>query len=100
MARDFLLPDPGEGIHEAEILEVHVSAGDEVKDGDPLFSVETDKAVVDIPASFDGEISDVRVEVGDVVEVGSVLLTFTEISDSTSTQDTSAQDEESAEQSE
>jgi pyruvate dehydrogenase E2 component (dihydrolipoamide acetyltransferase) len=100
MASDFLLPDPGEGIHEAEILEVHVSAGDEVKDGDPLFSVETDKAVVDIPASFDGEISEVRVEVGDVVEVGSVLLTFTEVGEPTSTKDKSDQDEEPAEKSE
>jgi pyruvate dehydrogenase E2 component (dihydrolipoamide acetyltransferase) len=77
VAREFLLPDPGEGIHEAEILEIHVSPGDEVKDGDPLFSVETDKAVVDIPASFDGEIADVTVEVGDVASVGSVLLTYT-----------------------
>ena len=79
MAQDFLLPDPGEGIHEAEIVEVHVSAGDDVKDGDPLFSVETDKAVVDIPASFDGQIEDVRVEVGETVEVGSVLLTYTAV---------------------
>lgn len=77
MAREFLLPDPGEGIHEADILEIHVSPGDEVKDGDPLFSVETDKAVVDIPSSFDGTIKEIRVEVGDVVEVGSVLLTYT-----------------------
>jgi pyruvate dehydrogenase E2 component (dihydrolipoamide acetyltransferase) len=88
MAREFLLPDPGEGIHEADILEVHVSAGDEVKDGDPLFSVETDKAVVDIPASFDGQIEEVRVQAGDVVEVGSVLLTFTEPHEPTSTQAT------------
>lgn len=94
MPREFHLPDPGEGIHEAEILEVHVSAGDEVKDGDPLFSVETDKAVVDIPASFDGEISEVRVDVGDVVEVGSVLLTFTELGEPTSTQPESDQPEE------
>lgn len=77
MAREFLLPDPGEGIHEADILEIHVSPGDGVKDGDPLFSVETDKAVVDIPSSFDGTIEEVRVGVGDVVEVGSVLLTYT-----------------------
>lgn len=78
MAREFLLPDPGEGIHEADILEIHVSPGDEVKDGDPLFSVETDKAVVDIPASFDGVIEEIHVGVGDLAEVGSLLLTFTE----------------------
>src|SRR5918996_550075 len=102
MAREFLLPDPGEGIHEADILEVHVSPGDEVKDGDPLFSVETDKAVVDIPASFDGRIEEVQVQAGDVVEVGSVLLTFTESHESTSTQTTDDEptpsDEEEAEE--
>ena len=70
MPEKFLLPDPGEGIHEADIVEIHVSAGDQVKDGDPLFTVETDKAVVDIPSSFDGEIVEVSVETGDTVEVG------------------------------
>lgn len=76
MAQEFLLPDPGEGIHEADIVEIHVSAGDQVKDGDPLFTVETDKAVVDIPSSFDGEIVEVSVQTGDTVEVGNVLLTY------------------------
>lgn len=75
-AKEFLLPDPGEGIHEADILEIHVSPGDEIKDGDPLFTVETDKAVVEIPSSFDGEIVEIKVETGESVEVGSVLLTF------------------------
>lgn len=97
MAREFLLPDPGEGIHEAEILEIHVSAGDEVKDGDSLFSIETDKAIVDIPASFDGEISEVRVDVGDVVEVGSVLLTFIELDEPTSTRGEPAEEPEEGE---
>lgn len=85
MASEFLLPDPGEGIHEADILEIHVSPGDEVKDGDPLFSVETDKAIVDIPSSFDGTIEEIRVEVGDIVEVGSVLLTYSGTGEETDT---------------
>lgn len=99
MAQEFLLPDPGEGIHEADILEIHISAGDGVKDGDPLFSVETDKAVVDIPASFDGQIDEIRVEVGDVVEVGSVLLTYSEAGDTTTSDDeigSEQKDEETA----
>ena len=105
MAQEFLLPDPGEGIHEADILEIHVSPGDDVEDGDPLFSVETDKAVVDIPASFDGQIEEIRVDVGDVVEVGSVLLTFTVSGESTSTPDepadeTETEDEEEPEEEE
>lgn len=92
MSRQFLLPDPGEGIHEAEILEVHVSPGDEVKDGDPLFTVETDKAVVEIPSSFDGEIVDVEVEVGQSVEVGEVLLTYTEIGEGGTDEDSGDED--------
>lgn len=98
MAREFLLPDPGEGIHEADILEIHVSPGDEVKDGDPLFTVETDKAVVDIPSSFDGEIVEVRVETGQSVEVGDVLLTYSDVSETEpETEESPAGDEEPAE---
>jgi pyruvate dehydrogenase E2 component (dihydrolipoamide acetyltransferase) len=100
MAQEFLLPDPGEGIHEADILEIHVSPGDEVKDGDPLFSVETDKAVVDVPSSFDGAIEEVLVDVGDVVEVGAVLLTFTGTGEPSPSQDEPAEveDEEPADE--
>jgi len=76
MAAEFLLPDPGEGIHEAEILEIHAKADDTVADGDVLFTVETDKAVIEIPAPFDGRIAEIPVSVGDIVEVGEVLLTY------------------------
>lgn len=76
MANAFRLPDPGEGIHEAEILEVYVSAGDEVREDDLLLYVETDKAAIEIPSPFSGVIEEVRVKQGDVVEVGAVLLTY------------------------
>ncbi len=76
MAQEFTLPDPGEGIHEAEITAVEVSAGDEVSEGDVLFMVETDKAEVDVPASFTGTVEEVRVSEGDQVRVGDVLLVF------------------------
>src|ERR1043166_5951864 len=78
MAREFRLPDPGEGIHEAEILDVYVSAGDEVQEGDLLLHIETDKAAVEVPSPFTGVIADIRVKKGDVVQVGDVLITFTE----------------------
>lgn len=94
MPREFLLPDPGEGIHEADIVEVHVSAGDEVKDGDALFTVETDKAVVEIPSSFDGEIVEVRVATGDTVEVGEVLVTYEPSSGATESSAAEADDEQ------
>ena len=82
MAKEFTLPDPGEGIHEAEIIEVKVSEGDRVEEGDPLFIVETDKAEVDVPAPFTGTVEKVMVSDGDDVRVGDVLLTYSESSGS------------------
>ena len=76
MARSFKLPDLGEGIHEGEILSVEVSAGDEVKEGDILLEIETDKAAVEVPSPFTGSVEEVRVKPGDVVQVGDVLITF------------------------
>lgn len=74
--KPFKLQDPGEGIHEAEILEVRVSPGDEVSEGDIVLVVETDKASVDVPSPFDGTVASVEVEPGDVVEVGDTLIRF------------------------
>jgi pyruvate dehydrogenase E2 component (dihydrolipoamide acetyltransferase) len=68
--------DPGEGIHEAEIVEVLVAAGDSVQEGDSVLAVETDKATTELPAAYSGEIEQVSVAVGDRVEVGDLLLTF------------------------
>ena len=76
MAKEFRLQDPGEGVHEAEIVEIEVAAGDEVEDGDVVFVVETDKAAVEIPAPFTGTVEEVRVEEDELVEVGDVLLTY------------------------
>ena len=78
MVKAFKLQDPGEGIHEAEIKEVHVFAGDPVQDGDTLMSIETDKAVTDIPAPFTGTIKEIKVKEGDTVQVGDVLVTYLE----------------------
>ncbi len=76
MARKFNLPDLGEGIHEGEILEVLVSVGDRVEEGDDMLVVETDKAAVEIPSPFTGEVVSVEVEPGDLVNVGDTLITF------------------------
>lgn len=76
MAREFKLPDLGEGIHEGEIVEIFVAIGDAIKEGDPLMEVETDKAVTAIPSPFTGKVTEVRVKPGDTVHVGDVLVVF------------------------
>ena len=50
MSSAFKLPDLGEGIHEGEVLAVPVAVGQEVKEGDLILEVETDKAAVEIPS--------------------------------------------------
>jgi pyruvate dehydrogenase E2 component (dihydrolipoamide acetyltransferase) len=76
MTQEFKLPDLGEGLHEAEITEVLVKKGDSIKEGDSIFTVETDKASVEIPSPYTGVVADILVNAGDVVEVGKVLITF------------------------
>jgi pyruvate dehydrogenase E2 component (dihydrolipoamide acetyltransferase) len=78
MPVEFKMPDPGEGIHEAEVLEIHVSAGDRVEEGQTVMLVETDKASVEVPSPVTGKVKEIRVKVGDVVEVGAVLIVFIE----------------------
>jgi pyruvate dehydrogenase E2 component (dihydrolipoamide acetyltransferase) len=76
MTRSFRLPDLGEGVHEGEVLAVHVTAGQPVKEGDVILEVETDKAAVEIPSPFSGTVAEVLVHPGDLVSVGTVLVTF------------------------
>ncbi len=72
----FRLPDLGEGVHEAEILAVHVVDGQPVREGDLLLEVETDKAAVEIPSPITGTIRTVDVRKGDIARVGQVLVSF------------------------
>ena len=72
----FKLPDVGEGIHEAEIVEILVSVGDVVNVDQDILKIETDKAVVTLPAPVAGAVLDIPVSVGDVVAVGEPVVTF------------------------
>ena len=74
--REFKLPDLGEGLTEAEIVEWHVAANDEIKLNQPLISVETDKAVVEVPSPVSGRVISLHGEAGDVIPVGDVLARF------------------------
>ena len=81
MAKEFKLPDLGEGIHEGEVLAVKVSPGQQVKEDDIILEVETDKAAVEIPSPFTDVVTDVQVSAGDVVHVGDVMLVFGGVAD-------------------
>ena len=76
MAKEFKLPDLGEGIHEGEVLAVRVSVGQAVKEGDIILEIETDKAAVEIPSPYTGTVFEILVTPGDTVKVGQVLMTF------------------------
>jgi 2-oxoisovalerate dehydrogenase E2 component (dihydrolipoyl transacylase) len=68
------LPDVGEGVAEAELVEWHVKVGDLVREDAILAAVMTDKATVEIPSPVDGEILWLGAEIGDVVAVGADLV--------------------------
>jgi pyruvate dehydrogenase E2 component (dihydrolipoamide acetyltransferase) len=76
MAKEFKLPDLGEGIHEGEVLAVRVSVGQAVREGDIILEIETDKAAVEIPSPYTGIVFEILVTPGDTVKVGQVLMTF------------------------
>ncbi len=71
---EFKLPDLGEGIAEGEILKWYVDEGGEIVEDEPLMDVETDKAAVTIPSPRGGRIAAYRGKVGDIVNVGDVVV--------------------------
>lgn len=70
----FRLPDIGEGVAEAEIVEWHIAVGDEIAEDDPLCDVMTDKATVDMTTPVGGKIVALHGKVGEMKPVGSVLV--------------------------
>ncbi|WP_414473122.1 dihydrolipoamide acetyltransferase family protein [Microvirga sp. M2] len=68
------MPDVGEGIAEAELVEWHVNVGDIVREDDVLAAVMTDKATVEIPSPVEGEVVWLGAGIGDVVAIGSPLI--------------------------
>lgn len=72
----FKLPDLGEGLPDAIIREWYIKAGDAVKKDQPLVSMETAKALVDVPAPFDAVIEKLFGNAGDTIETGKPLIGF------------------------
>lgn len=70
----FNMPDVGEGVAEAEIVEWHVQVGDTVSEDQHLVDVMTDKATIDIESPVEGKVLELAGEVGDITAVGAMLL--------------------------
>jgi pyruvate/2-oxoglutarate dehydrogenase complex dihydrolipoamide acyltransferase (E2) component len=74
MAYEFKLPDLGEGLTEGEVARWLVAEGQEVAEDEPLVEIQTDKTTVEIPSPAAGVVSQILVEEGEVVPVGTVLV--------------------------
>jgi 2-oxoisovalerate dehydrogenase E2 component (dihydrolipoyl transacylase) len=74
--RVFNLPDLGEGLQEAEIVEWHVKPGDALASDQAMVSVETDKAIVEVPAPYAGKVEKLFGAPGDKIHVGAPLVGF------------------------
>jgi pyruvate dehydrogenase E2 component (dihydrolipoamide acetyltransferase) len=100
--QQFELPDLGEGIAEGELVSWLVAEGDAVTADQTLADVETDKAVVEVPSPYDGTVTELHADEGEVVDVDSVIVTFdvpdAEVDDEAAAESTDASAEPSAEQ--
>ncbi|HXF57982.1 MAG TPA: biotin/lipoyl-containing protein, partial [Actinomycetota bacterium] len=74
--RVFVLPDLGEGLEDAEVVEWRVREGQVVKLNEVLVEVNTAKALVEIPSPFEGVVTRLHARPGDVVKVGEPLVTI------------------------
>jgi pyruvate dehydrogenase E2 component (dihydrolipoamide acetyltransferase) len=74
--QEFKLPDLGEGMQEAEVVEWLIKPGDTLKLDQTMVKVETDKAVVEIPSPVAGRVTEIRVQDGQIAKVGDVLIVF------------------------
>jgi len=81
------LPDVGEGIAEAELVEWHVKVGDVVKEDDVLAAVMTDKAAVEVPSAVSGTVTWLGGEIGDLIPVGERLIQLTVEGEGNDTED-------------
>ena len=74
MKRQYLLPDPGEGLLEAEIVAWRVAEGDVIEVNDVLVEIETAKSLVELPSPFAGTVGALLVAEGTMVEVGTAIV--------------------------
>jgi len=83
MGQNFILPDLGEGLTEAEIVSWLVAVGDTIAIDQPVVEVESAKSIVELPSPYGGVVAALIGAVGEVVHAGQVLLTVTDAADTT-----------------
>lgn len=76
MATDVKLPELGEGVTEGELVNWLIKPGDSVKADQPIAEVLTDKATVEVPSPTAGTVKDLKFKSGDVIKVGSIMITL------------------------
>jgi pyruvate dehydrogenase E2 component (dihydrolipoamide acetyltransferase) len=72
---EFKLPELGENIEQGDLVRLMIAPGADVKEGQPVMELETDKAVIEVPSSVSGVVRDIRVKEGDKLKVGQVIFT-------------------------
>ena len=72
---EFKLPELGENIEQGDLVRLMIAPGADVKEGQPVMELETDKAVIEVPSSVSGVVSEIRVKEGDKLKVGQVIFT-------------------------
>ena len=72
---EFKLPELGENIEQGDLVRLMISPGADVKEGQPVMELETDKAVIEVPSSVSGVVREIRVKEGDKLKVGQVIFT-------------------------
>src|SRR2546422_5443474 len=75
---DVLMPQLGETVAEGKITQWFKSAGDAIKPGDNLFEIETDKVSMEVPATSEGVLAEIRVPAGEVAPVGAVVAVISD----------------------
>lgn len=75
MAKEFKLPELGENIESADIINVLIKQGDDIDIDQGVIEIETDKATIEVPSTLKGTVKDVNVKTGDKVKVGQVIFT-------------------------
>ncbi|MGA2991160.1 MAG: 2-oxo acid dehydrogenase subunit E2, partial [Candidatus Korobacteraceae bacterium] len=78
MAIEFKLPELGENIESGDLVRVMISPGAQVKEGEPVIELETDKAVIEVPSTISGTVGEVKVKQGEKLKVGQVIFTVAE----------------------